>query len=83
MNGRSLSFKLFTATSLALVGLIMMILQLVFFERYYEHQKSAAFKRDFNALMQKLKEMPDLTAESRARITRSPESAPSTAAASC
>lgn len=58
MRMRSISFKLFAVTSLALIGLItiMLLLQLVFFERYYDYQKSSSFHHRFLEIADDLKE---------------------------
>ncbi|WP_308637634.1 sensor histidine kinase [Paenibacillus silvisoli] len=54
-RGRSVAFKLFTVTAVVFIAFttLMMVLQLTFFESYYERQKMKAIKQEFTALRDK------------------------------
>ncbi|SDW66147.1 cell wall metabolism sensor histidine kinase WalK [Paenibacillus sp. CF384] len=54
-RGRSVAFKLFTVTAVVFIAFttLMMVLQLTFFESYYEKQKIKAIKQEFTELRDK------------------------------
>ncbi|MBP3966389.1 sensor histidine kinase [Paenibacillus lignilyticus] len=54
-RGRSVAFKLFTVTAIVFIAFttLMMVLQLTFFESYYERQKIKAITYEFTALRDK------------------------------